>query len=306
MPILTHNTLFSAQAVRWRGWQQATCLVGMVLIVASNLFGSWLLHRLGLLDDDWTPISITALIVYLVLPFGLLWLLIGAWVRGVERRPLASIGLGGRQRGRDFAAGYAVGLLGMAGIVLAIALAGGYRVLTLGAAFASPEAVFGIVCLIAGFALQSSAEELLFRGWLLAVPATRGRLLLAVALSSALFTLLHYGFGQALLVTVNNALFALFCCAWVIKTGQLFGVMGWHSAWNWLNAVGFEQALTGMDVGIPALIVALERTGPAWLNGGSEGPEGSVFCTLFFIGGLLWLLRPERRPQAHNKRAVQP
>ena len=62
-------------------------------------------------------------------------------------------------------------------------------------AFHAPEAFAGIALLLLCFALQSSAEELLFRGWMLSVISPRFGVAVAVVISSAVFTLLHYDPG---------------------------------------------------------------------------------------------------------------
>ena len=36
---------------------------------------------------------------------------------------------------------------------------------------------------------------------------------------------------------LNVFLFAVFACCWVIPTGNVWSVMGWHGRWNWLLAV---------------------------------------------------------------------
>ena len=66
--------------------------------------------------------------------------------------------------------------------------------------------------------------------------------------------------------------------------------MGWHAAWNWLLAVGFEVPVTGLDTKMPALIVKLMPQGSHFLTGGTQGPEGSLLCGLFFIIAIVWLL----------------
>ena len=66
--------------------------------------------------------------------------------------------------------------------------------------------------------------------------------------------------------------------------------MGWHTGWNWFGATGFDVPITGLDTGLPALVVKLEPVGPAWLNGGAQGPEGSVFTVALLILASLSLL----------------
>jgi hypothetical protein len=101
---------------------------------------------------------------------------------------------------------------------------------------------------------------------------------------------MHFNPRTHWLVSVGTFLFGLFGCAWVLKTRSVLGIMGWHSGWNWLLAVGFGLPLTGIDVGLPALLVDLQPVGPDWLTGGTQGPEASVVCFGYFILGiaLMW------------------
>ncbi|HYD80524.1 MAG TPA: hypothetical protein VEC06_12010 [Paucimonas sp.] len=42
--------------------------------------------------------------------------------------------------------------------------------------------------------------------------------------------------------------------AFVVST-NLAGVVGWHAGWSWLLATGFEVPLTGINAGVPPLLV---------------------------------------------------
>jgi uncharacterized protein len=150
--------------------------------------------------------------------------------------------------------------------------------------------LLSIVLLLPCFALQSSVEELLFRGWLLSVLSKKFNVPLGILLSSALFTLLHFSRGQHWLVTTSTALFALFCCCWALRSRNILQVMGWHAGWNWFLAVGFGLPLTGLDVGIQPLLVGLKAAAADWLTGGAQGPEGSVICIGYFIVTIAWFL----------------
>ena len=130
-----------------------------------------------------------------------------------------------------------------------------------GRAFASPAALGAIALLLLAFAVQSSVEEILFRGWLLSVVARKFNTLAAVGLTSIVFAFLHFSPGQAWLVTTNMLLFSVFACCWALRAGNVWGVMGWHAGWNWLLATGFELPVTELDAGLPALLVTLRPTG---------------------------------------------
>ena len=91
-------------------------------------------------------------------------------------------------------------------------------------------------------------------------------------------------------------IFAIFACAWVRYSNSIWGVMGWHVGWNWFGGTGFDVPITGLDTGLPALVVKMVPVGPAYLNGAGEGPEGSVFTlALLTVASLILLLRARSR-----------
>ena len=184
----------------------------------------------------------------------------------------------------------------MGAIVTAIALSGGYRVADLAPAFASPAALGWIALLLAGFAVQASVEEFVFRGWLFSAVMRRWNMTAAFILSSAAFTFVHLSPRATVAALVMTFIFAIFACAWVRRSNSIWGVMGWHVGWNWFGGTGFDVPITGLDTGLPALVVKLVPVGPAWLNGAGEGPEGSVFTlALLTVAGLSLLLLPRSR-----------
>lgn len=287
-----------APARGWLPWG-ALAPVLAILIVALPAMVAWKIeHRFGLVTERGEPIGFAGLCSLLFFDFGLTLAVLFGWVRLVERRTLATLGLVGERPWRTFLAGLGVGLATSTLVVAAIGLAGGYAVRELLPAWASASALGRMAILLAGFAVQSSVEEILFRGWLMSAIARKLNLVLAVVLTSTVFMLLHYSPHQAWDVMLGTFLFSLFACAWALHSGNIWGVMGWHAGWNWLIAVGFELPITGLDAHLPALLVRLAPRGPDVLTGGAQGPEGSAICSLFFAVAstlLFWLRARERR-----------
>ncbi|HFF5999790.1 CPBP family intramembrane glutamic endopeptidase [Stenotrophomonas maltophilia] len=139
------------------------------------------------------------------------------------------------------------------------------------------------------FIFQASVEEIIFRGWMLSLVARKANVAAAVLLVSLVFCFLHFSPHQPLRVTLGIFLFSLFTCAWALRTGNIWGVMGWHAGWNGLLATGFELPVTGMDAHLPALLVALRPQGLDALTGGAQGPEGSYLCSVFFVAAIAWI-----------------
>ena len=283
-----------------KGWippSIAAPFICIFLVVISMLPGDLGLSDLGFTDAKGHPRGPLGFCLMLV-SFIAMGLAVAGWVRWVEKRSLASAGLCGEQRLKKFLIGLAVGIVMMGAIVTAIALSGGYRIADLAPAFASPAALGWIALLLAGFAVQASVEEFVFRGWLFSTVMRRWNMTAAFILSSAAFTFVHFSPRATLPEVVMTFVFAIFACAWVRYSNAIWGVMGWHVGWNWFGGTGFDVPITGLDTGLPALVVKMVPVGPAWLNGGGEGPEGSVFTlALLTVAGLilLWHARPREQ-----------
>ncbi len=227
------------------------------------------------------------------------WMLaVAAWIAFVERRNAGTIGLTRAGAAAGLSGGLIVGVVMPAAVVACIWLAGAYEPGALFPAVQSSSALIAIASLFVGFLVQSSIEEIIFRGWLTSVITRRTNLIFAVLISSLTFTLMHFSRGQPWLVMGNTLLFALFASAWSIYSKNIWGVMGWHAGWNWIIATGFDVPVTGLDAGVPALIVSLAPVGTDFLTGGADGPEGSIFCTLFLVCGIIffvWRIARKRR-----------
>jgi uncharacterized protein len=154
--------------------------------------------------------------------------------------------------------------------------------------------------------VQSSAEEILFRGWMMSALAYRFGVMPAVVLSSLLFTLLHFEPAVSPLFSVNVFLFAVFACCWSPRAGNIWGVMGWHAGWNWLLGVGFELPVTGLNTHMPALVARPTPQGPNYLTGGAQGAEASIGCSIVLIAGIACTALGARRRLAGLVAAAQP
>jgi membrane protease YdiL (CAAX protease family) len=290
MTFLRSQDLYPAEPARgWIPWGALAPFLALVFIIATALPGDMLISKFVNISPEGNPMDPAALVAFTLVPFGFLLLLLLAWVRFVERRSLASIGIRGEHKLREFLRGHAFGLAGLFAVVMIIWMAGGLELTAVAPAFTQPGSLVPIVLLLFTFALQSSVEELVIRGWLMSVLAKKFNVPIAVVVSSALFSLLHFSPRAHWLVSVGTILFGLFACAWVLRARSVLGIMGWHAGWNWLLAIGFGLPLTGIDVGIPALLLDLQPVGADWLTGGPQGPEASVVCFGYFVLGIVLL-----------------
>lgn len=279
----------------WRPWGALVPFLGIAFVALTVVSLTLVLQHVHLVGADENPIGLTGFASFLLLPFAALGVVVLAWTRLVERRPLSSIGLVREHRSRTFLFGVVTGIAMAIGIVAGGWIAGGFSAGAFAIAFHSPAVLGAMAILLACFALQSSVEEILFRGWMLSAIAAKFGVGIAVLVSSAVFTLFHYDPSATWLFVANVFLFAVFACCWALRTGNVWGVMGWHAGWNWLLAVGFQMPVTGLDAHVPALLVKMTPRGADYLTGGFEGPEGSVTCTIVLIAGIAFLALRRKR-----------
>ena len=298
------TAVYSAEPARgWLARGGLSPFLCIAFVAAPVLAGSGVLEHLGLADAKGDPVGIAGLFAFLTIPFALTGLVVLAWVRFVERRSLATVGMARAGGWPALLRGHAIGLATSLALVVAIWTAGGYTPAGFARALGSPAALANIGILLGCFVLQAGVEEILFRGWLLSLVARRLDVVTAVVITSVGFSLLHYSPHQHWRVMLSSFLFSAFTCCWALQAGNIWGVIGWHAGWNWLLAVGFELPITGLDAGLPALLVRLAPQGPDRLTGGSQGPEGSLFCSLFFAGAIALLAWRRGRRRARSRRS---
>lgn len=302
---MKQQAIYSTEhAQGWLPWGAIAPFLAVVFVLLPSIVASLVLFRLRLVDKNGDPVGIKGYYVFLVLTFALIALVLLAWVRFVERRPFASIGLIRKDATKKFLGGLAVGLVMSSVLVSAIWLSGAARARGFGIAISTPIMILHIGLFLACFVFQSSVEEVVFRGWLLSAMSQKFNVPIAIVVTSLVFALMHFDPKAHWLFVVNVYLFSVFTCCWSIRSGNVWGVMGWHGAWNWLLGVGFETPISGFDLKLPALIVRLIPTGGPLFTGGAQGPEGSVFCTAFFVLGTALILWRATRASSRIDRAA--
>jgi membrane protease YdiL (CAAX protease family) len=134
------------------------------------------------------------------------------------------------------------------------------------------------------FVVVGFGEEFLFRGY---VQFTLGRGLgfwPAAILLSIVFGLLHLGNpGENWVGAVSVAFFGLAMCFSLRRTGSLWFAVGLHASFDFGES--FLYSVPNSGVILDGHLSNAVMHGPAWLTGGSIGPEGSIFC--FLVTGLL-------------------
>lgn len=81
---------------------------------------------------------------------------------------------------------------------------------------------------------------------------------------------------------------------YVIKTNDLWGACGMHSAWNFAqgNLFGFE--VSGLNVSVGSLF-DFNLNGNSLISGGVFGPEAGLASTIILIIGIAFILLLDRK-----------
>lgn len=269
-----------------RTWIWATPFLVVAILLVGQLGVLLPADRLGLISRD--TIETYPTVLYLVIgTFAMIALLLALWIKYFERRTMSSVGLFWRRQSASlFAQGYGLGLLMGTAVVGAIVLSGGYA-LESGTGNHSIDLI-PIFILMLAFILQSTTEELVFRGWMMARIAARYGIWAGIIGNSLLFTLMHVevdGLGTTpvlmiLMFNLMTFLFSVFLSLLVIRQRSIMGASAWHAAWNWIFISWFGLPTTGIDLKLAPLITDLTLGDDAqeWLTGGVAGPEGSVLA----------------------------
>ncbi len=279
-----------------RTWTIAAIVLGFIFMLGGQLGALYPAIATGFVSpgegsDGWPQLTYE-----LVAAFGLGSVLVLLWAWLFERRGPATLGLNAKGPLR-FLRGYLLGLAFLGTVIGVIWTAGGYVVEGTGAfgSAAVGAALLPIGALMLGFIIQGSSEELLFRGWLMQLIASRHGIWIAVVGNSALFALAHAGniepSNELYVGLANIVLFGLFISLYAVREGSLWGVCGWHAAWNWLLGLGFGLEVSGMKIETLPLITDLTAAPGAawWLTGGAFGPEASVVTTAVLLTGTVVL-----------------
>jgi uncharacterized protein len=185
------------------------------------------------------------------------------------------------------------GVVGMAVLMGGIASIGGYRIT--GFALSGPGIVRYAALWAGGAAVNGLAENLALLGYPLLRTARTLGFVPAILLMSALFTAAHMGNpGENPLGLASVFLTAVLFGASIWRTGDLWLSVGIHA--GLVLAEDFLFSVPDSGAVYTGHLVASQFSGPAWLNGGAAGPEGSVLIFPLLVAGLalLWFAYPLR------------
>lgn len=223
-------------------------------------------------------------------------LLLFAWVKWFEKRPISSLGFFKEKPLKEFLKGWLVGMIVFSVAFLLTYLLGGVQLL---AYDFSGKTILYVLSTIPFWIIQGGTEEIITRGWLLPILNKRTNLAIAVAVSSSLFGLLHLGNDNVTVLSVAGIILAgVFMALYMLKTDNLWGVVGLHAAWNFIQGNVYGIAVSGVATGPSFFRFIGKPSVPDWISGGAFGTEGSLLTSivlLICIFYLAWLLKKEKQ-----------
>ena len=202
------------------------------------------------------------------------------YVRVVERRPVRELGT--HHMARELGAGLLLGALLFSATIGIIWALGGYSIVGV-------RPWSAILLPLATAIVSGVTEEILFRGVLFRIVEGGLGSWLALAISSLVFGGAHLANPNA---TVMSAL-AIALEAGVLLGGafmvtrRLWLPIGLHAAWNFTQAGIFGATESGLDLGG---LLHSKLTGPAWITGGTFGPEASIPAVLVALVAGTWVI----------------
>jgi membrane protease YdiL (CAAX protease family) len=143
-----------------------------------------------------------------------------------------------------------------------------------GADLAKYAALWAVAFLLVGL-----SEEFTFRGCALTNLGGAIGFWPAAVVMSALFGLIHFLFKQneGWVDPINIALYGLFWCFTLKRTGSLWFAVGFHAASDYADMAVFAEPNTGAGGNpVPGHLLDVRFHGAVWLTGGPRGTEASL------------------------------
>jgi uncharacterized protein len=263
--VRSENVTF-AERLRALGW----FLLGAAWFLAADLASFRAANGItqGDLQD---PLDRVFLLFLLVLGYRIL-----ARLTQPRRSVAKATGLAVRQHwGREWALGAALGWGGVVACVLPAALFGGLVV----RAFTNPHQFWMIVVDVIALGAGTLAIEVAFRGY----PFQRLMDAMGPAMGTLFMAAVYAVWWTRQAPTTAAMLLTTFLLGWALalaalRTRALWVSWGLHFAWAAALGILFGLPVAG-PLSYSPMIVTNSR-GPAWLTGGGQGPESSLFGVL--------------------------
>lgn len=273
--------------------------VGTFLLLAPLSFPiNWLINTdsvlvwrtQNLLWDNYMLFAVT-----LTLGFGGVYLFIALFTRFVEKRSLLSLGFRTTHKGRKFLIGFVLGVVANLVIFLFVLFFTPSTLTTEGALITGVAAIPWVLLFLIPWAVQASAEEVIFTGWAFPHFAKKYGFRTAVIVVPLLFMAVHLlNPDMNIIKIVNLTLYGTFAVFYVLYQKSIIGIAAYHIGWNWSFGQLFG-ATRFADDQIAMTLLRLDRQGHALLTGGEFGSGGTLWETGILLISIVVILYLQSR-----------
>lgn len=208
----------------------------------------------------------------------------------IEGRPFSSIGFCKEGWIKKYLTGFMVGAILTVSEVALLYSFGLISVNDSPSQSVGLSAIKYIIIILIGWVVQSSAEEIVTRGWLMNVLSAKYNGWVGLIVSSTYFGFMHaFNPNISYIAVINLVLSGFLFGLYVLKTNDLWGACGLHCAWNFFmgNIFGFEVSGASASVGT---LFDLNLIGNPSLSGGKFGPEGGICETIIIIVAIIVII----------------
>jgi uncharacterized protein len=297
-PSLLHTVFMGPNGLR-AGWRLA---IYLLLVFACSRGATFAIRHIAPIRD-WLRAQPSTVIAAAPLVFSefvsVLVVLIPALIMmNIEKRPFGEYGLPPSQAfGKRFWQGVPFGFVMMTLLILFVGAFHGYSYEGIGATGAVAirfAFLYGI-----GFLLVAFFEEFGFRGYIQSTLASGIGFWPSALILSILFGAVHLGNpGEAKIGAFMAGSFGLLALFSLRRTGNLWFAVGIHAAFDWTETFFYGVPDSGMLA--EGHLLKSSFHGPAWLTGGTVGPEGSylVFLVLVLSAVAIHFMFPAKQQAA--------
>ena len=243
--------------------------------------------------------TLIVLIGYTAFSYLLVWALLRFW----EERPMRSLGLEGAP-GWRLVRGWLAGAASISVLALALVLTGTGDITLTAHNFPVGMLLAGFLILPLAWLVQAGTEEALYRGLLLQTAGRRYGLAAGIILSSVFFALMHLANGVAdPLFFTGIFMLAVFLALYAIAENSLWGVAGFHAAWNFGQICLWGLTPVSEDVADNTVMMMLARVprlaqveaSQTAISLAAIGVAGALVTIAFFV-----LVRDTRHPHGQE------
>jgi uncharacterized protein len=278
------------------GWRFVLFLVLLRLVLIPAVFGAArpFRHRLESSVGDISDVLLLACI------------LLGTFIMSkLERRSVFSYGLRDSLALPRFLSGTLAGFVSLT--LMLVGLRVTHHLMFGPRDMSGSQLLVAALLNLLGFLVVALFEETAFRGYALHTLAEGIGFWPAALMISILFASVHMqNPGESKVGIAAVFAFGMMLAFSLWRTGSLLWAIGFHFMWDYSESFLYGVPDSGLVQ--PEHLLSTRLSGPAWITGGSVGPEGSwfIFVVLAVVALTIHLVYPKRQflPQQSGDRVI--